>query len=213
MDIMLSVRNSSISESESINRAQVEQWIHQYRAMLIKQDIDKNRDINPQYIQYLPNLQILLTSNNVNGVPVGNNRYKVDVTLPKLIDFNFKHGVIYITDPYDNIIQFTNKNRATLQSNRKYTGSDYMAYVDNTNQAYLVGPGNLAYVTLGVIAEDPSTISGFSPDDPYPVPASMIPTLRQMILSKELNIMTHEVTDKNNNSNDDTQNAQTQFNK
>ena len=36
-DIMLSIRNGRISESENISRIQVEQWIHQYRAMLIKQ--------------------------------------------------------------------------------------------------------------------------------------------------------------------------------
>ena len=46
-DILLELRNHNISESEPISRLQVEQWITQYRAVLIKQDIDKGRDINP----------------------------------------------------------------------------------------------------------------------------------------------------------------------
>ena len=40
-DILLELRNNNISESEQINRLQIEQWIIQYRAMLIKQDIVK----------------------------------------------------------------------------------------------------------------------------------------------------------------------------
>ena len=50
-DIMLILRQNNISESEQLSRIQIESWIHQYRSMLIKQDIDKNRDINPDYIQ------------------------------------------------------------------------------------------------------------------------------------------------------------------
>lgn len=212
-DIMLTVRNSNISESESINRLQIEQWIHQYRATLIKQDIDKNRDINPQYIQHLPGLNVSVINNVVNGIPVNKKRYKISTTLPKLIDFNNKHGIVYITDPFDNIIQLVSKNRSEFQKYRKYTATDYIAYIDNGNQLFLVGNGDLKYINLGVIAEDPSTIPGFKSTDIYPIPASMIPILRQMILTKELNIMTHEVTDKTNNATDDTQNAQTESNK
>lgn len=212
-DIMLTVRNSNISESESINRLQIEQWIHQYRATLIKQDIDKNRDINPQYIQHLSGLNVNVVNNVVNGIPVNKKRYKVSTILPKLIDFNSKHGIVYITDPFDNIIQLVSKNRSEFQKYRKYTSTDYIAYIDNGNQLFLTGNGDLKYINLGVIAEDPSTVPGFKSTDIYPIPASMIPILRQMILTKELNIMTHEVTDKTNNATDDTQNAQTESNK
>ena len=36
-DILLIVRDNNISESENLSRIQIEQWIHQYRAYLIKQ--------------------------------------------------------------------------------------------------------------------------------------------------------------------------------
>nr|DAX07740.1 MAG TPA: hypothetical protein [Caudoviricetes sp.] len=35
-DILLILRNSTIGESEHISRIQIEQWIHQYRAYLIR---------------------------------------------------------------------------------------------------------------------------------------------------------------------------------
>ena len=52
-DILLEIRNSDIAESESISRIQIEQWIHQYRALFIKQDLDKGRVINPGYVQII----------------------------------------------------------------------------------------------------------------------------------------------------------------
>ena len=57
-DIILTVRDSDVSESEKLSRIQIEQWIHQYRAYLIKQDLDKGRDINPEYIQTIGPLHI-----------------------------------------------------------------------------------------------------------------------------------------------------------
>lgn len=40
-NILLIARNNNIAESEHLSRAQIEKWIIGYRAMLIKQDIDK----------------------------------------------------------------------------------------------------------------------------------------------------------------------------
>ena len=57
-DILLELRNSNIANTESISRIQIEQWIINYRTLLIKQDIDKGRTINPQYVQTLSNIHL-----------------------------------------------------------------------------------------------------------------------------------------------------------
>ena len=82
-DILLIVRDNNISESENLSRIQIEQWIHQYRAYLIKQDLDKGRDINPEYVQTIGPLHISKVSRC--GVPNGFN-YISDDELPKFID-------------------------------------------------------------------------------------------------------------------------------
>ena len=58
MDLLNIVRNSNISRSELISPRQIEMWVHQYRALLIKQDLDKGRMVNPDYIQEIPGLQL-----------------------------------------------------------------------------------------------------------------------------------------------------------
>ena len=58
-DIVLEIRNGDVSASDTLSRLQIEQWIHYYRALLIKQDIDKGRDINPAYLQSLDGVRLL----------------------------------------------------------------------------------------------------------------------------------------------------------
>lgn len=202
-DIFLNLRDNNISESEDLNRLQVEQWIHQYRALLIKQDLDKGRDINPSYIQTIGPMHI----SKVGCIP---NKYDYvsDTELPKFIDLHFGTGLIAVKDMYGNLIQVGHETKAKLQSSRKTTCNDYIAYIKN-NHLYLLGPEHLEYVEIDGILEDPTKAGNcFDYDSiPYPVPANIIPTIKDMIFSKEINRMLSVPTDITNNSTNDVNNA------
>lgn len=201
-DILLELRNSSVAESEHISRIQIEQWIANYRAVLIKQDIDKGRDINPMYIQTMPCIRL----DKVDTV-AGKIEYKSNIELPKLIDFHFRTGLVYVKDMYGNLIQLGHETKMKYQRYRKYTCGDYIAYIKN-NRLYIEGSDNqLEWVEIGIIAENPADLNEcFDPDSEYPVPAHMIPVIKDMIFSKELNIMHQMPSDETNNSRDDMQN-------
>lgn len=201
-DILLELRNSNISESEHISRIQIEQWINNYRAMLIKQDIDKGRDVNPMYIQTIKCIHL----NRVECIP-GHYEYVSDIEIPKLIDFHFKSGLIAVKDMYGNLIQIGSETKMKYQKYRKYTCKDYIAYLRN-NKLYVEGGNNqLEWVEADVILENPFDAGEcFDPDQPYPAPAHMIPTIKDLIFSKELNIMPKMPSDETNNSRDDMQN-------
>ena len=77
-DILLELRNSSVAESEHISRIQIEQWIHNYRAVLIKQDIDKGRDINPMYVQTIPCVHIDRIDSTAGHIAVSYTHLYVD---------------------------------------------------------------------------------------------------------------------------------------
>ena len=201
-DILLELRNSSVAESEHISRIQIEQWIANYRAVLIKQDIDKGRDINPMYIQTMPCIHL----DKVDTV-AGKIEYKSNIELPKLIVFHFRTGLVYVKDMYGNLIQLGHETKMKYQRYRKYTCGDYIAYIKN-NRLYIEGSDNqLEWVEIGIIAENPADLNEcFDPDSEYPVPAHMIPVIKDMIFSKELNIMHQMPSDETNNSRDDMQN-------
>ena len=196
-DIMLELRNSNISESEQLSRIQVEQWIHNYRAMLIKQDIDKGRDINPAYVQ-----SKVLTLENTTSP------YISTTTLPKTIDFHFKPGIVSIRDNNGRLIQLGSRLKAELQPIRQYAIYDPIAYLQGDYLKLMDGrTAPATSLTVDVIAEDPTTVNTpYDPDGSYPCPANMIPTIKDLIFTKELYIMPQEIVDTTNDSDDDTQN-------
>lgn len=203
-DILLEARNNNISESEHLSRHQIELWINSYRAFLIKQDIDKGRSINPMYTQTME-----MHLDKIEDNP-GHFVYKGDKKLPALIDFNFRPGVMSVKDGYGNIIQVGSETKMKLQKYRRHTCKDYIAYV-KSDYLYVEGNDILEYVEVEVIAENPTDlIDCYNPmTDQYPIPAAMFTTIKQLIFSRDIPTMLQTITDKTNDSNDDTQNKAT----
>lgn len=201
-NILLIARNNNIAESEHLSRIQIEKWIIGYRAMLIKQDIDKGRDINELYLTTIEPIHL----DREETVP-GYFTYVGDKELPKLIDFNYRPGVINVRDMFGNVIQIGSRTKAKLQKYRKATCKDYIAWVKN-NRIYVDGDSNqLEYISVDVIAEDPTELNAcFDPDNEFPIPSAMIPTITQMILERELRFMITMPSDDTNDAHDDTQN-------
>lgn len=204
-NILQIARNNNVAESEHLSRRQIQLWIHYYRAFMIKQWIDKERELENLDEMFIQTIQPIHLD-KVETVP-GKLLYVGDKELPKLIQFNNRVGVISVKDMYGNLIQIGNQTKSKLQRYRKATCGDYIAWVKG-NRIYVEGDSNkLEYISVDVIAEDPtSLVDCWSPDMEYPIPASMIPTIIDMILRRELQVMVQMPSDTTNNSEDNTQN-------
>lgn len=200
-DILLEARNNQISESEKLSRLQIILWINTYRAMLIKQDIDKGRDINPLYTQHIE-MDIDKISENGNCV------YKSIKELPSLIDFNYRTGIVSIKDMFGNLIQIGSETKMKYQKYRKFTCNHYIAYIKDNYVYVQGGPNLIEKIQVQIIAEDPTELKEcYDPDvDQYPIPAAMWTTIKQLIFDRDLNIMKNSTSDTTNDSNDDDQN-------
>lgn len=201
-NVLQIARNNNVAESEHLSRHQIELWISYYRAYLIKQWIDKDREIDDMFIQTIEPIHL----DKIETAP-GKIKYVGDKELPKLIAFNNRSGVVAVRDMYGNLIQLGNQTKAKLQKYRKATCADYIAWVKG-NKIYVEGDSNiLEYISVDVIAENPADLKDcFDPDDEYPVPGSMIPTIVQLILERELRTMVQMPSDQTNDSEDNTQN-------
>lgn len=204
-NILQIARNNNVAESEHLSRRQIQLWIHYYRVFMIKQWIDKERELENLDEMFIQTIQPIHL-NKVETAP-GKLLYVGDKELPKLIQFNNRVGVISVKDMYGNLIQIGNQTKSKLQRYRKATCGDYIAWVKG-NKIYVEGDSNkLEYISVDVIAEDPtSLVDCWSPDMEYPIPASMIPTIIDMILKRELQVMVQMPSDTTNNSEDNTQN-------
>ncbi len=194
-DILLEARNNNIAESESLSRIQIEQWIVQYRSILIKQDVDKNKDINEQYIQKINNIGLELKTS-----PIGLVILESKISIPLSIDFNYKYGITSISDLFGNEIQIMSEKRARMQSSRRHSKSDYTCFIRD-GKVYILGPMEIESINISMVAQNPADVPGFDKDEEYPVSSNMIPVIKDMIFAKELN--RGFGSDKTNNSNND----------
>lgn len=206
-DLLLIIRGSSISESEPISKRQIEDWVHQYRALLLKRDIDKGYAMNPDYIQEVPNreLESILGSED-NNISSECYIFRTKEQLPKAIDTKkYNGGITYIGTILGNQIQLLGYNRFQVHKNRKYTGGDLVAFIRN-QYVYVSNNELLEYINIRGIFENPLELSNLTNIDidyrfNYPIPMDKISTLKQMILQGELGIESQSFSDEVNDSN------------
>lgn len=202
-DILLEARNNNIAESEKISRHQIALWIKSYRAMLIKQKLDKKEPLDDMFTQ-----TIRMHVDKVEKDP-GHIEYVGDKELPTLLNTKWFTGLISVKDAYGNIIQIGDETKMKFQQYRKYTCKDYLAYKKG-NKVYVKGGLNeLEYIDVDVIAEDPteSKLCYDPSKDEYPLPVYMWPTIKDLIFDKDFGTMIRQQSDVSNNTQDNTQNG------
>lgn len=206
-NLILIARNSNITESEHLSRIQVEKWVMYYRALLIKQEMEKKKnnleDIDELYLTTIEPIHL----DRQETVP-GHYLYVGDKTLPKLLNFGNRVGVVNVKDMFGNLIQLGSQTKAKYQKYRKATCKDYIAWVKD-NKIYVEGDSNqLEYISVDVLAEDPAdTGDCFDPNAEFPAPAAMLPIITQMVMENELRYMIHQPSDETSDSHDDIQNV------
>lgn len=201
-DVLLEARNNNIAESEKLSRHQIALWIKSYRAMLIKQKLDKKEPLDDMFTQ-----TIRMHVDRIECDP-GHIEYIGDKELPTLLNTKWFTGLINVKDAYGNLIQIGSETKMKFQKYRKYTCKDYIAYKKG-NRIYVEGGLNtLEYIDVKVIAEDPTEDKAcYNPsEDEYPLPAYMWPTIKDLIFSKDFYTLSIQRSDMTNDTNDDNQN-------
>ena len=200
---MLEARNNNIAESEKLSRRQIELWIRSYRAMLIKQKLDKKEPLDDMFTQ-----TIRMHVDKIENDP-GHIEYIGDQELPTLLNTKNFTGLLQVKDVYGHIIQIGSETKMKFQKYRKYTCKDYIAYKKGTRVYVEGGPNELEYIDVKVIAEDPTENKlCYNPDkDDYPIPVYMWPTIKNMIFDSDIYTMSQQPSDNTNNTSDDTQNS------
>lgn len=200
-DIMLTVRNNNISESEDLSYRQIELWIHAYRALLIKQDIDKGRDVNNSYVQVK---EYDLKEDNYFKIPITNEvsvttHYVTTEEIPKPLDLHDGPCILSVTDLYNGMIQKMSPLRYNFQKHRKFTKNDYTWHYEK-DKIHVEGMGLLKRIRVRMVLENPTDLME-DVNQPYPLPVNMWPTLKKLIMQNEFGVMlTLPSDDQNSNT-------------
>jgi len=209
-DLKNIIRAAQISDDEPISDIQIENWIHQYRNVLIKQDLDKKKIPNPDYIQNIPVIELEDVDAYGDNVSIdsGYKKYRTNIQIPDSIDLNNKSGILFVGDSYGTQIQLIQENRVAYMNNSKYSKYIPVAYLKE-KYIYIHNHNALRYITVRGVFENPvavyeltnplTTAQSATWDFEYPIPQNMLPILKQMILKGELGI---EHSAPNDNEND-----------
>ena len=194
-DLLNIIRGSAVVRTEPISRIQVEVWVHQYRALLIKRELDKKKLINPDYIQDISPLTL---------TPSGS-EYRT-IELPNSVFRNHEDGYTWIGSESGKEYQYTTEQRSQWHQYRRYINQEPYVYLLN-NRLYTNYPENLRVKGL---FENPMEVIRLSSPNAggnikYPIPVDMLPALREMILKNELKIEATSPGDDTNNSKHDIQ--------
>ncbi len=216
-DLLWIIRGSQVTQSESISWRQIENWIHQYRAMMIKRDLDKNKYPNPDYIQEIQALKMIVID-KADDSTISTNKLllRSELQLPKTIDFNYSQGFTYIGTLDGKELQLMPQSRIKWQKEKPYTSKQPVVFYKN-RYLYLDNDFVIEYLSVRGIFEIPNEVGNFinpytnlpefTSDSKYPIPITMLPGLKDMVIQKELGIMTKEVTDTKNDSINNTLNT------
>lgn len=210
-DLIKVIRGSSISQSETISRRQVEEWVNEYRSILLKQDLDKGKVPNPDYIQELPGLRLEVVDRSA-GSDLLSTTYMMRTVkeIPKTIDLSFKSGLMYVGTIDGNEISFVAEGRSLWQRFKRFTSRAPLAFLRN-RRIYINSVTPLQFINVRGVFQVPTEAGNFINTDAavttlgyrdtYPIPSHMIPILKEMILSKELGLISQTPSDDKNDGN------------
>ena len=210
-DILYIIRGSQVSQSETISNNQIENWVHQYRALLIKQDLDKGKVVNPDYVQEIQCAKLIVVDKSEDStIRTGRYLVKTELKIPKTIDLNFRSGFTYIGTLDGKELDFVSQSRVKWQKEKYYTQNSPLAYLKNEH-IYIDNDHVIEWLCIRGVFELPQEVGNFvnpytnipefTLSSKYPIPINMLPTLKEMILKKELGIMVQEPSDKKNDFN------------
>lgn len=199
-DILLLVRNNNISESEDLSRAQIAHWILAYKAFLLKKKRDEEKDNgedtdeDKSLYKTIGPLE-LIDQKGFDAENLFTRRTKDK--LPELVSDD-PYNIIAVFDQEGCPIQFMNDKRRHFQYYRKYTFGELTW---NYHNGYIFVQGlvdlcELKYIFVtGVFAD-----SEDDDEDNVQIPGWMVPTIKELIISNELNLMLRLPSDDQNNS-------------
>ncbi len=220
-DLANLTRSGVTSDDDHLALRQIEFWVHNTRAKLIREDYNKGRTISDNVTQYLTCVEMEIVDASVAcGIEVDCTVYKSTLQLPKAIETATEDLILRITP-----IAVGQKPFQMISMDRvPYLGFSPFSGINNSikaaiedRYAYLFVPKNdrvIKRINIDIVAEDPTDLARFctctgdacyTNDSDYPISAHMVETMKQMIINTNIKIITSTPTDSTGNANSDVQ--------
>jgi len=218
-DLLLTVRGGVLSDDDSIDLRQIKFWINNQRAFIIKNSL-KGREISANVIQDLGCVELEAADPaECCGYSSGCTILRTKLEIPTPVKLVGTDAITHIgpTDKIDIPFEYVTYNRALYSGNGAFNGNLIYAFMLN-NRIYLKMKGQglmytaMKYINIQGVFQNPEDIQDFTycggdacytDDTNYPVDSSMVTQIKELVLAKDLRIISTAPKDISNDANDD----------
>lgn len=220
--IILNKLQPYLGKDSEISLREIEKEIAIQRSLLIRNELNKKRTIDPNIVQDLGCLELEETDSSLCcNIGTGCTILQTKEDIPKTIELHYMPSITRVGPVDRRDIKYTlvSWDRAAVVGTNKYTKNLEYAVYDN-NKIYVITNNNLlSYINVRGVFEDPKEVakfkkcdtgkSCFSPDDPYPLNQWMFAYIEDIVLKKfsmmlnmPMDTQTDGIDTKNNNVQD-----------
>lgn len=198
-DILSAVR-PQLSDDTELDVRQIKFWIKNQRALLLRNEINRNRTIDSDVQQSLCVDLECVDASDCCDVEVGDSILKSVQAIPETIEMHNTKAITKVgpLNKKKESFSFIEYDRVPFVTSAKYTGNMVYAflynkhlYIHTTNPRY----HSLSAVALRGVFENPEAASDFkdcgdqttacyNDNTPYPINTWMIPHIKQIILKQ-----------------------------
>jgi len=213
---LLTIVKPQLSDDNDIELKQIKFWINNQRALWIRNELNKQRTIDPSLIQTLCAELETVDASDCCGIDLDCDILRTKKKIPKTIELHSKEGITRVGPvnkkgkPFSYIdyarVPWVSNGRFNLKSIVSFLHDDYI-FVYTKDTRY----NKMCNISIRGIFEDPTTIGEFNDcdsntpcytdNDPYPIKTWMLPALKEAILKSNLLIATRAEQQGDNTNN------------
>lgn len=214
---LLELIRSEISDDESLDIRQVEYWIHNQRALWLKNEMNKFRSIDDDIIQDLGCVELeVVDAADCPAHLVGCSLLRTKCKLPDTIDLHHTTAITRVGPLHkvDRPYSFVSYKRAIFSGNNSLNEKTIYAFLLNDYIYLKFNDKNfyakmLTHVNVMGVFEDPTAAATFcdedgkpcySPESKYPVSRSLINYMKAEIIKSDLRFKLNPPGDSSNNA-------------
>jgi hypothetical protein len=211
--ILMTSESGLISNDNTLSYELVSEWVDEFRALLIGQELSKNASfLNDTYMQ---NICVDLTQVDSSlclcDVQSGCYILKSTQKIPSTIDSYLPNNINSVVTPLGKTISETNIVKQRYNKYNKYTNNASQWYLQD-NYLYIINEDLLETVNITGIFENPEDVSKFTcagkpcftDDSEYPVSSAMVTMIMDIIIEKRVKPFYQSFSDISNDANSQT---------
>tara|TARA_R110001599_G_scaffold136553_3_gene315007 strand:- start:1305 stop:2015 length:711 start_codon:yes stop_codon:yes gene_type:complete len=200
---LLELIRGNITDDDELDLRQIEYWIHNQRALWLKNEMNRFRSIDDDLVQDLGCAELELADASSCAVfPVGCSILRTKNIIPDTIDLHHKSAITRVgpVNRTQKPFSFIPYNRAVFSGNGRLSKETVYAFLLNDRMYLKFNENNelaklLTEVNIRGVFEDPTQVAAFnnsdgtpcySKDIKYPISRSMINYMKAEIIKSDL---------------------------